>query len=64
MVDAPHGWTIRANGCPLSAVMAEEPDVCALAESLVAEVTGLPVTESCDKGARPRCAFRVVRGKG
>lgn len=53
------GWTITAQGCPLAAVVSADPEVCALAESLVAEVTARPVREFCDRSARPRCAFRV-----
>ena len=53
-------WRIRADGCPLSGVVSKDPDVCALAESLVAEVTGRPVSECCQKGARPRCEFRIT----
>jgi predicted ArsR family transcriptional regulator len=53
------GWTLRSHGCPLSGAVSEDPDVCALAESLVAEVTGRRVVEMCDKTARPRCAFQV-----
>lgn len=55
------GWMIQATGCPLSGAVAEDPKVCALAESLVAAVTGLPVVEVCDRSDRPRCAFRVIR---
>lgn len=53
------GWRIRGYGCPLSAVVAGHEKVCALAESLVAEITGLDVTECCDRSGRPRCAFLV-----
>lgn len=53
------GWTIRGYGCPLSAVVARHDEVCSLAESLVAEITGLPVKECCMRGERPRCAFQV-----
>lgn len=60
VIDEADGWRIRANGCPLSGVVAKEPDVCALAESLVAEVTGRPVVECCQKSARPRCEFRIT----
>ena len=59
VVEEPDGWRIRANGCPLSGVVAEDPDVCALAESLVAEVTGRPVVECCQKTERPRCEFQI-----
>lgn len=53
------GWTIRGYGCPLSAIAAEHEEVCALAESLVAEITDLPVKECCNRSGRPRCAFEV-----
>lgn len=60
VVEGSHGWTIRGNGCPLSGLVSEDPEVCALAEALVAEVTGRRVIESCEKSGRPRCAFRVL----
>lgn len=61
VLEEPHDWTIRANGCPLSGVVSEDPAVCALAESLVAEVTGRRVIEACQKSGRPRCAFKVIK---
>lgn len=60
VAERPDGWTIRASGCLLSAVVAVEPSVCALAESLIQEVTGLPTVECCERSARPRCAFRIA----
>ena len=59
VVEDAGGWRIMADGCPLSGVVTEDPDVCALAESLVAEVTGRPVLECCEKSDRPRCEFRI-----
>ena len=57
------GWDIRGFGCPLSGAVVAEPDTCRLAEGLVASVTGLPVTECCDRsGGRARCAFRIAGG--
>jgi len=53
------GWTLRADGCPLSAVVAKEADACMVAEALVHAVTGMPVAETCDRSGRPRCAFRI-----
>ena len=53
------GWLLSADGCPLSGVVAAEADACKVAEALVQSVTGLPVTETCDRSARPRCAFRI-----
>jgi predicted ArsR family transcriptional regulator len=59
VIEEADGWRIRSDGCPLSGVVIEEPDVCALAESLVAEVTGRAVVECCQKSERPRCEFRI-----
>lgn len=53
-------WHIQADGCPLSQVVAESPDLCTLATSLVAEATGLQVTENCDRSGRPKCSFHLT----
>jgi predicted ArsR family transcriptional regulator len=50
---------IRSGGCPLSAAVVEHPEVCELAEALVAEVVGLPVKERCVRGESPKCCFEV-----
>src|SRR6185436_14514767 len=53
---------IRSESCPLSAAVSEHPEVCELAESLVAEVVGVPVQERCDRtGPTPRCRFEIFR---
>ncbi|HKH38345.1 MAG TPA: helix-turn-helix domain-containing protein [Rubrobacter sp.] len=51
---------IRGYGCPLAAVTPDHPEVCRLAEALVAEVAGMPVHERCDRSERPRCCFEVA----
>jgi len=56
------GWRLSGFGCPLSAVVAEHAEVCVLGEALVAEITGRPVREVCERAGRPRCAF-VVEGE-
>ncbi len=53
------GWVLESAGCPLSAVVAQDPGVCALAEAMVTGATGLEVTERCRRLPRPRCAFRI-----
>lgn len=50
---------IRSGGCPLSAAVVEHPEVCELAEALVAEILGLPVKERCARGESPKCCFEV-----
>jgi predicted ArsR family transcriptional regulator len=51
--------TIRSGGCPLSAAVVEHPEVCELAEALVAEIVGLPVRERCVRGESPKCCFEL-----
>jgi predicted ArsR family transcriptional regulator len=53
------GYRLQGYACPLSAVTAKHPEVCALARALVEEVTGQPVAECCDRSGRPRCGFRI-----
>jgi predicted ArsR family transcriptional regulator len=50
---------IRSSGCPLSAAVVEHPEVCELAEALVAEIVGMPVREQCERGASPKCCFEL-----
>lgn len=50
---------IRGFSCPLVAVVPDHPEVCKLAEALLTELTGVPVSEHCDKGDRPRCCFEI-----
>ena len=51
---------IRSGGCPLAAAVVEHPEVCELAEALVAELVGLPVRESCQRGEEtPKCRFEI-----
>ena len=52
-------FVIRGYSCPLAAVTPGRPAVCKLAETLVAEVVGVPVRECCDRGERPRCQFEI-----
>ena len=51
---------IQGYSCPLPALTPEHPEVCRMAEALVAEVAGVAVRERCDRGERPRCCFEVA----
>ncbi|MGH7664512.1 MAG: helix-turn-helix transcriptional regulator [Gemmatimonadaceae bacterium] len=51
--------SIRGCGCPLSAATARRPEVCRAVESLLSEVVGAPVRETCDRGDRPQCCFQI-----
>ena len=50
---------IQGYSCPLSSVVQENPETCALAEALVRDITGAEVTECCDRSGTPRCAFKI-----
>lgn len=50
---------IQSNSCPLAAAVAVHPEVCQLAESLVAEIVKAPVHEQCDRSGRPKCRFEI-----
>jgi predicted ArsR family transcriptional regulator len=54
------GFVIRGYSCPLAGVTSDHPEVCRMAETLVAELAGVPVHECCDRGERPRCCFEVA----
>jgi hypothetical protein len=51
---------IRGFGCLLASAVGEQPAVCRAMESLVEELIGVPVTECCERGERPRCCFAVA----
>jgi predicted ArsR family transcriptional regulator len=52
-------FVIEANGCPLAAAVSVHPEVCQLAETLVAEIVKAPVHERCDRSGRPQCRFEI-----
>jgi predicted ArsR family transcriptional regulator len=51
---------IRSEGCPLAAAVAEHPEVCRLAETLLSEIIGNEVHERCDREGSPRCRFEIL----
>jgi len=53
-------FVIRGYSCPLAEVVPGHPEVCRLAETLVAEVAGVPVEEHCDRSETVRCSFRAT----
>jgi predicted ArsR family transcriptional regulator len=50
---------IRGHGCPLAAAVSVHPEVCRLAETLVAEIVKVPVKEHCDRSGTPKCRFEI-----
>jgi predicted ArsR family transcriptional regulator len=53
------GLHIRGSGCPLSATVSKQPELCRAVETLVAEVTGANTRSCCEHGERPRCCFAI-----
>jgi len=54
------GFVIRGYSCPLAGVTPDHPEVCRMAETLIAELAGVSVHEHCDRGERPRCCFEMA----
>jgi predicted ArsR family transcriptional regulator len=54
------GFVIRSYSCPLSGLTPDHPEVCNIAETLIAELAGLPAREHCDRADRPRCCFEIA----
>ena len=52
---------ICSESCPLTTAVAEHPEVCRLAETLLSEIIGFEVREQCDREGPPRCRFEVIR---
>lgn len=50
---------ICSSGCPLAAAVAVHPEVCRLAETLIAEIVKVPVQEHCDRAGSPKCRFVI-----
>ena len=56
--DAVH---IRGYSCPLSTVVKDNPETCALAEELVRGIVRTDVKECCDRTGTPRCNFSIAK---
>lgn len=51
---------IRGYSCPLAVAVHENPRVCAAVQELLTQLTGVSVTERCDRtGDRARCCFLI-----
>jgi predicted ArsR family transcriptional regulator len=54
---------VRGCGCPLSAAVNQREEVCTAVTTMLAEITGAEVRESCDRsGERPCCCFELSQG--
>ena len=56
---ADEGFVIHSASCPLATAVTACPDACYLAESLLTDVIGVPVRQTCDHGVPARCRFEI-----
>lgn len=55
-----HGTvTIKSESCPFHEAVSEHPEVCQVAETMIKEIVGKPVKESCDRSNTPKCRFSI-----
>jgi predicted ArsR family transcriptional regulator len=52
-------YLLRGFACPLAEAVRRSPETCQIAESLLAQATGLDVRECCDHSDTPRCRFEL-----
>jgi len=50
---------IKSGNCPLAAAVSDHPEVCKVAESMLAEAAGAEVTERCNREGSPQCTFEI-----
>jgi predicted ArsR family transcriptional regulator len=50
---------IKSESCPFGEAVSEHPEVCKVAESMIEEIVGKTVTETCDRTSWPRCRFLI-----
>ena len=53
-------FVISSDRCALANAVAEHPEVCKLAETLLTELIGTEVREQCDREPSPRCRFEII----
>jgi predicted ArsR family transcriptional regulator len=53
-------FEIRGLSCPLADAVRSHPATCRAAHGLISELVKADVTETCEKGDRPRCRFRIA----
>lgn len=56
-------YVIQGYSCPLAAIIPGHPEVCCLAEALLAEVIGAPVHEECSRTEPIHCRFAIPRSE-
>lgn len=50
---------IRSAGCPLSAATSDHGEVCKMVETILSEIIGVPVEQTCRRESSPQCCFEI-----
>ena len=50
---------IESASCPFNEVVAEHPETCLAAESMIETIVGRPVKEVCNREVSPKCCFEI-----
>ena len=50
---------IEGRSCPLAALTGPHPETCVIAQTIISEIIGQPVQQSCVHGPKPRCRFQI-----
>ncbi len=50
---------IKSRGCPIGQVVAQDARACIAMETLLGQLTGLPVAERCNHDGHPSCRFEI-----
>jgi predicted ArsR family transcriptional regulator len=50
---------IKSESCPFADAVNEHPEVCQLAESMIEEIVGKRVKETCNRDSLPQCCFEI-----
>ncbi len=50
---------VSSFGCPIAEAVSADARSCIAMETLLKDLTGLPVTEHCDHGEHPNCRFEI-----
>lgn len=56
---APGGFRVVGCGCPVSAAVADQSEVCVAMEAMLREVMGVTVHRQCEHEPRPQCRFEI-----
>jgi predicted ArsR family transcriptional regulator len=51
--------TIKSGSCPFADAVSEHQEVCKVAEAMLENIVGQPVTETCDRSGTPKCRFAI-----